>query len=251
MITSPSNAFLSIKNKIRSHFARPSEDVIRQYKLNGISLKLTDFAGSLATDCIISELREDHYGINQISFKEDDVVVNIGSHVGGFPIYLAKRFPLLKIFAFEPMPENARHFRKNIELNKIKNIVLTESAVTKDSRDLDIIVHISNTGGATAQLDNMQISNHLKFTVKSTTLDQIFKKYAINKCKLLTIDCEGSEYEILFSTNCLNKIDYLSGEFHINKHLEKQGYSQDKLINHIQRFISGDHINLVRSPMAE
>lgn len=251
MTKSPSDIYLLIKNKIRSHFARPSEDVVRQYNINSISLKLTDFAGSFATDCIISELRQDHYGIDKIPFKENDVVINIGSHVGGFPIYLAKRFPFIKIFAFEPMPENARHFRKNIELNNVKNIILTESAVTKDARDLDIVVHISNTGGATAQLDNMQLSDHLKFTVKSTTIDEIFKKYNLQRCKLLTIDCEGSEYEILHSTNCLDKIDYLSGEFHINKHLKSQGYSQDKLINHIERFIPQNHIHIVRSPMAE
>ena len=57
--------------------------------------------------------------------------------------------------------------------------------------------------------------------IESTTLENIIKENNINNIKLLKIDCEGSEYEILYNTpkEILNLIKYMRGEFHENKEL--------------------------------
>lgn len=55
------------------------------------------------------------------------------------------------------------------------------------------------------------------------------ERYEIDRCRLLKINCEGAEYEILHNTHVLDRVDYLSSEFHINQRLEQDGYSIESL----------------------
>ena len=57
---------------------------------------------------------------------------------------------------------------------------------------------------------------------------------AITRCKILKIDVEGMEHETLLNTSVLPKVDYVVGEFHINKRLQEAGYSVEKLAKHVQ-----------------
>jgi hypothetical protein len=64
----------------------------------------------------------------------------------------------------------------------------------------------------------MAASYHPKMvSAQSIAFDEIFRLYGISKCKLLKIDCEGSEYEILNQTTMLPAIEYICGETHGSK----------------------------------
>ncbi|MDR0595839.1 MAG: FkbM family methyltransferase [Puniceicoccales bacterium] len=73
----------------------------------------------------------------------------------------------------------------------------------------------------------------------SITLKKIFKKYDIKACKLLKIDCEGAEYEILYNTdkNILKRCEYLRGEFHEDVRIREAGYSADTLKKYCDEII--------------
>lgn len=224
---------------------------LRKAKVNGIALKFFDHESSAALEIVKRELEDDHYGIESMPFETDDVVIDIGGHVGIFSIYLAKRYPFVQIYAFEPMPESYQHFKQNIELNDVTNIEVYNKAVTHDGRTIDMIAHHSNTGGATANLKDMRLPEHSYYTVESVTLDGVFTMCQIDQCKLLKIDCEGSEHEILLNTTRLEQVQYLSGEFHINAHLSSQGYSIADLYAYCQRFIPVENIHYTSCHMAE
>jgi FkbM family methyltransferase len=228
-----------------------TDTVLRRVNLKGIPLKIYDYRSSTASEVIKNELEADCYGIEQISFLEGDVVVDIGGHVGMFSIYLARRFPYVKIYAFEPIPQNYQHFVKNIEANRVTNVDVIDKAVTCDGRPLEMLAHRSNTGGATAQLRDMQLADHVRYRVDSVTLDGIFETRSIVKCRLLKIDCEGSEYEILLNAKCLNRVEYLSGEFHINQHLADRGYSIEGLHDYCRHYVPADHIHYTACHMTE
>jgi hypothetical protein len=108
-----------------------------------------------------------------------------------------------------------------------------------------------NSGGATAHLRDMRLPDHSYFKVESTTLDAIFKEQRIEHCKLLKIDIEGSEHEVLLNANCLNRVEYLVGEFHINDNLQRKGYSIESLHQHLKRFIPEDRLTFTSCHMAE
>lgn len=243
-----------IRYQLAKFLPRPATEpriIPREVTLNGVTLKLYDYDTSFALLAVYRELKKDCYGINHIPFKENDVVIDIGGHVGFFSLYLAKRFPFVTIYTFEPTPHNYRNLVENIKVNGVKNITPFNKAVTRDGRTLDMLVHPSNTGGASGQQKDLHLPEHEFFSSESTTLDGIFREQSIDTCKLLKIDCEGSEHEILLNTNVLSRIDYLAGEFHINDFLANEGYSLERLRVHCELFIDSSHMKITECRMAE
>lgn len=165
-------------------------------------------------------LIDDTDGINKIigyeikhDYKLDGLnlegtVIDIGAHKGLVSCYIAKKYPKVKVYAFEPVKENYEALLKNIELNNLSNVIPHNLAVTKDGRDVEIFTDPYNNSGGSTLYGN---GNSQK--VKSTTLEDIFKKYKIEVLDLLKIDCEGAEFEIL-DTPLLASIERLRGEFH-------------------------------------
>jgi FkbM family methyltransferase len=223
----------------------------RSLSIRGIRLKLVDRRSSGTLEGLRHELAADCYGIESIPLAPKDVVIDIGAHVGTFSIYLAKRHPGLRILAFEPVPENYACLKANLELNRITNVEAHNLAITGDGRKLRMVAHRSNTGGATVNLCDMDLQDHAHFDVESVTLDDVFRDRAIDRCRLLKIDCEGSEYEILLRTSRLSQIEYLSGEFHINAHLASQGYSMEQLIHHCRATLGPGRVRYTTCRMAE
>jgi FkbM family methyltransferase len=197
-------------------------------------------------------IHNDLYGLSGINFEEGDIVIDVGANIGFISIYIAKRFPFLKILAFEPLPENFENLLRNIQVNHVHNIRAINKAITRDGRQLEMIVnYTNNSGGGTACLRDMRLPGHTYRTVNSVTLDDVFREEGIEKCKLLKIDCEGSEHEILMNTKVLNRVEYLSGEFHINENLSKQGYSNEGLEKYCRQFIPKERLCIISIRMAE
>ena len=230
----------------------PREKVIRDVEVNGVHLRIKDFRTSVLTDIVAAELRDDAYNIERIRFGSGDIAIDIGANVGMVSIYLAKRYPHLTVYAFEPIPDNYRHLTENLRLNGVRNVRAYPLAVTSDGRDFEMIVHLrSNTGGGTGYLQDMSLPDHEHYTTKSTTLDRVFADHAIQRCRLLKIDCEGAEYEILWNTHCLARVDFLSGEFHMNQRLAREGYSAQALLDHCQQYVLPERLKIGITPMAE
>ena len=228
-----------------------NESYLYSCKLGGIDFKFYDFIFSMAVNCICNEI--DDYNFDSINFKDGDVVIDIGGNIGMVSIYLAKKYPFLKIYAFEPVKQNYENFLKNIELNNINKDIIKvfNLAITKDRRDVILTSPFYNSGASNIY-NNFRGSGNIisnnDISIKSITFDDIFSNNNISKCKLLKIDCEGAEYEILYSANVenLKNCEYMRAEFHGKK------YKQKDLYNHCNKFIknidvmynSDDNINI-------
>jgi len=158
-------------------------------------------------------------------------------------MFLAKKWPFLRVLAFEPFPSNYRNCLENLRLNGIENVELSPRAVTRDGRTLTMAVNPRNSGGASAVKET-----HRRYGVvgqiPSVRLDEILAKGRIGKCKLLKIDCEGLEYEILYDTANLSRMEYLSGEFHINRYLKSLDYTPERLLQYCSKWIPLDRISV-------
>ena len=227
-----------------------NESYLYSCKLGGIDFKFYDFIFSMAVNCICNEI--DDYNFDSINFKDGDVVIDIGGNIGMVSIYLAKKYPFLKIYAFEPVKQNYENFLKNIELNNINKDIIKvfNLAITKDRRDV-ILTSPFNNSGASNIYNNFRGSGNIisnnDISIKSITFDDIFSNNNISKCKLLKIDCEGAEYEILYSANVenLKNCEYMCGEFHgIEDKREKLYDYCNKYIKHIEIVYSNDNYSL-------
>ena len=183
------------------------------FEIHGVFLSVYDGCSSLATSRVAEELLNDVYGLQNIAFQPEDIVIDVGAHVGLVSLYLAKRWPFLRIFAFEPHPVNHANFARNLRLNNVSNICLFQQAVTADGRPIMLRLVDSNTGGATAVFD--MAGAYAVGPVESITLQDIFERTLApgKRCRLLKIDCEGMEYEIVPSP-VLDRVDFFAAEFH-------------------------------------
>ena len=228
-----------------------NENYLYSCKLGGIDFKFYDFIFSGVTEYMPNEI--DDYNFDSIDFKDGDVVIDIGGNIGTVSIYLAKKYPFLKIYAFEPVKQNYENFLNNIELNNINKDIIKvfNLAITKDRRDVILTSPFYNSGASNIY-NNFRGSGNIisnnDISIKSITFDDIFSNNNISKCKLLKIDCEGAEYEILYSANVenLKNCEYMRAEFHGKKSKQKDLYNHcNKFIKNIDvMYNSDDNINI-------
>ena len=140
-------------------------------------------------------------------------VIDIGAGVGDFSLLAGVRTPHGKVFAFEPFPESYELLIENIKQNSCKNIIASPEAVgTKEGQ---MQLDLSNQEPLQFSARTETIATHT-IDVSCVTLTQVFDRHQIHHCQLLKMDCEGAEYEILFSLpqDVLHRIDAIVLEYH-------------------------------------
>lgn len=207
-----------------------------------ISLQLTDSspANSVSVKGTVSELHS-FYAWKDLTVEDEDVMIDIGGHCGVVSIYYAMIFPQLKIYTYEPVPDNFYSLTRNLEMNKITNVEAFNLAVTSDGRTVELshprldASKASITEKSGGYLDATDGAEYMDFhLVKSVTLNEIFKKNNIKKCRIMKVDCECSEYEIFSSyakSGFKYEIENVFGEFHENGNLRRKGHSIESIMN--------------------
>lgn len=133
----------------------------------------------------------DEYFKNKINIQKNDIIIDIGGHIGLFALYASQYCKNGKIYSFEPVIENYNLFLENIKNNNLTNVKAFNTAVSKNEGEVNLFLNDDQAAHSI-----FTKSNTVK-KVNSTTLQKIFEKNKIENCNLLKIDCEGAEYEIL------------------------------------------------------
>ncbi len=150
------------------------------------------------------------YDLKKFNLKKDCIIIDIGAHIGLFALFSCKLCPNGKIFCYEPVKENFELLEQNIQLNNISNIIIQNTAVSKDSSFVKIFLDDDFSA------HSMYQENKNSINVKSYSFSDIIKNNNISKCNLLKLDCEGAEYEIIdsLSDELFMKIDNIVMEYH-------------------------------------
>jgi FkbM family methyltransferase len=148
----------------------------------------------------------DEYGIFRERLRADDVVVDVGAHVGSFA-FACHAAGSRRVFSFEPDPQNARRLRENAA--PLKGVETTESAVFRSDIPVAELRHSGapehNTGEGSVMFGGAR-------TVAVVALDDILRRF--ERVALLKLDCEGSEFPILLTSGELDRVAKIVGEFH-------------------------------------
>ncbi len=222
---------------------------LHKVTLSGVTLELCDQWRSRAAEFIVRDFQGDCYGLKGIPFEAGDRVIDVGAHVGAFAMLIAKLHPDVHVLAYEPFPENFKCLEYNLHVNHVKNVTPYKVAITGDGRSLTMATNPWNSGGATSNAKSLTAS--YAEGIPSVTLDQVFDAHKIRRCKLLKVDCEGSEYEILLNTRVLSQVDYLSVEVHTNKNLRARGCTYEGLTEHCSHLLGRERTHFRLGNMSE
>jgi FkbM family methyltransferase len=152
-----------------------------------------------------------------------ETIIDIGANIGVFATFAATRAAGVRVFSYEPFPENVKWLRNNINKSGLTNVQVFQQAVSGNTglRYLQVnsdnwIVH-SLFGETTTTQPGLQID--------SVSFDDIMSKEHIDRCDLLKLDCEGSEYEILqrCAPETLKRVRRIVGEYHEGPHIGGTG----------------------------
>lgn len=135
-----------------------------------------------------------HYDRLIGEIRKNSSVIDIGAHIGVFSVAAAVHAPGVKVFAFEPFPENLSRLKENIARNNLNDQITPIAAAISGERGEKKIYDMPER--FSPSLYPLK-DNKGGISVKCLTLQDVFDEYNIARCDFLKIDCEGLEYEIL------------------------------------------------------
>lgn len=164
---------------------------------------------------------EDFYEADKLIKKlpPNPLIIDIGANAGFFNVLLFSKIKNAQVLAYEPLPSNVELFKKTIAENELfQNIRLSQMAVTgtqKSSIDLFTEDTPKNTV-VSSVFSTFNKLNQKKITVPAQSLTSIIEENNYEKIDLLKLDCEGSEYDIIYGTDeaILKKVQMMVIEVH-------------------------------------
>lgn len=148
-----------------------------------------------------SQLRQDLFVLTHLDFKTHGYFVEFGAADG---VHLSNSYLLEKEFAWHGiLVEPARSFENILKKNRVNSIIETlcvykESNLTLNFRETFDINLSTIDGFANNDFHKINRDKYINYEVKTISLNDLLNKYAAPKhIDYLSIDTEGSEFEIL------------------------------------------------------
>lgn len=158
---------------------------------------------------------DDDYERGEVPIRNGWTVVDIGAGLGEFAVWVARRHPKSIVYAFEPLPESFALLVENIRLNGLSNVRAIQKSI------------FAAAGMVTLRAPSGLAGQHRSSAAEPTpgsgaieaeaiTLERALEDLQIGTCDFLKIDCEGAEYEILFSAPAatLERVRHIAMEYH-------------------------------------
>lgn len=168
------------------------------------------------------------YTFKDIGVKKGDIVLDVGSFIGGFALPAAEKASL--VIAVEPDPLNCFCLRKNIENSQNKIRVVQKLAWYYNGK---VELNLSNNPEDHSALRVDSKSRGESIKVNSLRLDTLVKEMELNQINFLKIEAEGAEPEVLEGTEgIMNRIDKIA----VNCGSERFGKSPS---SEVRKFLEG------------
>ena len=140
---------------------------------------------------------------HNFSPKEGNIVIDVGAHIGPYTLKASKCVGLNgKVIAIEADPGNFDILNRNIQLNKLTNVIaLNYAAYSKEDKiKLYLLQEESSWTKYNTVMTDRAAGNEKKFVeVKANTLDYLLQSNGIKheQVNWIKIDVEGAEFDVL------------------------------------------------------
>lgn len=127
---------------------------------------------------------------------EKGTFIDIGAAVGKYTIMMGKRLGNQgKVISIEPEKNNFEILKRNVRLNKLRNVLLINCACSSDESYRKFYLDAIGTGASSFYKEKVQSSKTI--TVQAKKLDKILSELKIKNVALIKIDVEGAEVDVL------------------------------------------------------
>lgn len=128
--------------------------------------------------------------------REGDAFVDIGAHAGAYTLLSSKKVQAKgKVISFEPNPLNLTYLSKNIKLNHIENATIIPLAASKEKGTCQL--HYSESDTALSSTVFNKYNREKTIEVEKTTVDEVCQSLGIEQVKIIKIDTEGCDFQVL------------------------------------------------------
>ncbi len=149
---------------------------------------------------------EDFYEADKLflHIPSNATIVDIGANVGFFSFLIAANKKDATIYSYEPMENNLELFRSNIKRNPgISKAIKTEKkAVTgEEIQSIKLFFDAIHSNTVIASIyEDFSKDNTKVVEIEAISLAEIIRKNDLKIIDMLKLDCEGSEYPILYDS---------------------------------------------------
>lgn len=165
--------------------------------------------------------------------SDGDLFIDVGANIGSYSI-LAAAGCSCKVISIEPSKGTFSVLQRNIKVNNLEHLVETRCLA------------LSNTSGSIRFTTNCDTTNHVVAegeidaagvyeTVTVTTLDDLLGERYSSSCKVIKLDVEGYELNVLKgATRTLASEDLLAIIVEINGSSSRYSGTDDEIVNFLQ-----------------
>jgi FkbM family methyltransferase len=192
----------NIPNRFKTFFYRRNKNFEIKSKLI-LGLKIF-YRENTADEKVLSHSFENDIFlpvINQhYNFNQDDIVFDIGAHIGTFSILISKYLKDGKIYSFEASKETFNLLSKNVNENNLLNILPLNNAVLESTSEVKLFKSASGNWG-----DSIFLKGHRDFElVQAIDLNSFIALNQIKKIDFIKFNAEGAEFPILLNLSTEN-----------------------------------------------
>jgi FkbM family methyltransferase len=131
-----------------------------------------------------------------VLIQNGDTILDIGAHIGWYSINFAKRFPVSKVYAFEPIEYTFEFLKRNIERNHLSNVIFLNFGLSSREEEKDL--YYFKGGSAIASIENLiPHQNVKKIKCRLRPLDAILAELEMKSVNFIKCDIEGAELFML------------------------------------------------------
>jgi FkbM family methyltransferase len=147
--------------------------------------------------------------------RPSDVFVDIGGNEGYFSVIAAACVGPGAVHCIEPQSRLREHLKRNFELNGAE-VTLHELAIADRDGSVDLFLRPSTNTGASSLFRHWKVGSRAE-RVPCMTLDSFFDRCAIERARLIKIDCEGAEPLIVKGGERIwaaHRVEFVAMEYH-------------------------------------
>jgi FkbM family methyltransferase len=191
-----------------------------EVKKNGIPFYVRD--GTVDINVLDEVITGDCYQLEKIKLRKQPNIIDVGGHIGGFTKYAAWRWPHGTFYTYEANSRNWDMIERNLADIRHKVTLYKGACVGKEPVNKRLVINsmeadrVTGGWGIIYNDEPYEPSQGEAFENIENfySLDNLIP--ALDKVDILKLDCEGSEWSILWelTEEQLHKVDYIVCELH-------------------------------------